>query len=127
MGIGVRKDESVAMQWFASAARMGIVPAQVDYAIRLYNGTGVVKDEAAATAWFERAAEAGDPIAQNRLARILAVGAGAPPDPVEAAKWHFLAMAAGKQDEWLDTFVTGLSDSQRVAAAEAARLWPGIN
>ena len=112
------------MQWFASAARMGIVPAQVDYAIRLFNGTGVTKDEEAAAAWFERAAEAGDPIAQNRLARILAIGAGPPPDPVAAAKWHFLAQSAGKEDEWLDTFVSGLSEAQRQAATDAALRWP---
>ena len=100
------QDESVAVQWFASAARLGIVPAQVDYAIRLFNGNGVAKDEEAAAAWFERAAEAGDAIAQNRLARILAIGAGAPPDPVAAAKWHYLSAERQQQeDEWLDTFV----------------------
>lgn len=125
VGIGVRKDESLAVQWFASAARMGIVPAQVDYAIRLFNGIGVARDEAAAAAWFERAAEAGDPIAQNRLARILAIGAGTQADPVAAAKWHYLAVTQGKQDDWLETFVGGLSDTQRLAAADAAQRWPG--
>jgi TPR repeat protein len=105
---------------------MGIVPAQVDYAIRLFNGGGVAKDEAAAAGWFERAAEAGDPIAQNRLARILAIGAGVPADPVAAAKWHYLARSAGKEDEWLDTFVSGLSEDQRLAAASAAQFWPSM-
>ena len=40
-GIGVRQDDSLAAQWYASAARLGLVPAQIDYAIRLFNGTGI--------------------------------------------------------------------------------------
>ena len=56
---------------------------------------------------------------------ILAIGVGLPPDPVSAAKWHYLAQGAGKEDDWLDTFVAGLSNEQRVAAAEAAQRWPG--
>ena len=56
-------------------------------------------------------AEAGDPIAQNRLARILAIGAGATARPGgRRRKWHYLAQGAGKEDEWLDTFVSGLSE-----------------
>ena len=90
-GRGVAQDETAATRWYAEAAALGHIPAQVEYAIRLFNGIGIAKDEAAAARWFERAAEAGNPIAQNRLARILAAGAGLPADPVAAAKWHYLA------------------------------------
>ena len=114
----------IAAKWLASAAKLGVVAAQVEYAIRLFNGKGVDKDEAAAARWFERAANAGDPIAQNRLARILAVGAGQPADPVDAAKWHFLAEQAGKTDPWLDNFVDGLTSEQRQSAVAAAQRWP---
>ncbi|MCP4305472.1 MAG: sel1 repeat family protein, partial [bacterium] len=75
--------------------------------------------------WLERAANAGDPIAQNRLARMLAIGAGKPASPIDAAKWHFLASTAGKNDDWLDTFVNGLTNGQKQAAVAAAQRWPG--
>jgi TPR repeat protein len=96
------------------------VPGQVEYAIRVFNGTGVAADERAAAGWFRRAAEAGNPVAANRLARILMAGRGLPADPVEAARWHLFAASAGATDATLDDFVAGLSEDQR----QAARLSP---
>jgi glycosyltransferase involved in cell wall biosynthesis len=74
--------------------------------------------------WFERAANTGDPIAQNRLARVLAIGAGVAADPVAAAKWHILSKQAGREDDWLDSFVAELTEEQRRQAVAAAQRWP---
>jgi len=120
----VPRDDSASARLFGSAARLGNESAQIEYAIRLFNGKGVNKDEAAAALWFQRAATAGNPIAQDRLARILAVGAGRPPDPVAAAKWHFLAKRSGLADDWLDSFVATLTEDQRQTAIAAAERWP---
>ena len=54
------------------------VPAEVEYAIMLFNGVGVPKDETAAAKIFLKAAAQDNPVAQNRVARILAVGRGLP-------------------------------------------------
>ena len=105
-----RTDEAIAARWFGEAADAGNVSAEIEYAIRLFNGKGVPQDEAAAARWFQRAAQAGNPIAQNRLARILATGLGMPADGVAAAKWHYLARSAGKTDPWLDNFIDNLSE-----------------
>ena len=124
-GLGVKEDAAAAAHWFAAAAALGNVPARGR--IRhppVQRHRRRPRIEAGAVRWFERAAEAGNPVAQNRLARILAVGAGVPADPVAAAKWHYLAKAHGKTDEWLDSFVDGLTDEQRQTAAAAAQRWP---
>jgi TPR repeat protein len=123
-GKGVARDEAAANRWFISAAKAGQIDAEVEYAIRLFNGTGMQKDEAAAAVWFERAADLGNPVAQNRLARILSAGRGMPADPVAAAKWHLLARAAGRHDDFLDSFVNGLTEQQRAEATSAAQRWP---
>jgi hypothetical protein len=120
----VPTDPAAAARLYAAAANLGHIPAQVEYAIRLFNGTGIAKDEGAASRWFERAAQAGNPIAQDRLARILAVGAGRPADPVAAAKWYYLASSAGKPDDMLDKFVRGLTPEQQQLATAAAPRWP---
>ena len=73
-----RRTSSAPPSSFADAARLGHVAAEVEYAIRLFNGVGTEKDEAQAATWFRRAADLGNPIAQNRLARILATGTRRP-------------------------------------------------
>jgi len=107
--------------------RLGHIPAQVEYAIRLFNGVGIVANETAAAAWFQRAADVGNPIAQNRLARLLATGRGIKEDHVAAAKWHLLAKRAGKDDDFLDQMVAGLTDEERQTALASAQRWPAAD
>jgi TPR repeat protein len=123
-GRGVDKDPVTATKWFATAARAGHILSEVEYAIRLFNGVGVQPSETAAAAWFQRAADVGNPIAQDRLARLLATGRGIKQDPVAAAKYYILAKNAGRTDDFLDQFFSGLTDDQRQAALTAAQRWP---
>lgn len=122
-GDGVFLDDDIATLWIGKAARAGHVDAEVEYAIRLFNGIGTPKDEAAAAVWLRKAAEAGSPIAQNRYARQLAIGAGVPQDRIAAAKWHLIAAKPGAKDEWLDDFISRLTDEDRRKAEAEASDW----
>ncbi len=92
------KSDEQAARWMAQAANAGHLPAEIEYAIMLFNGTGVAADEAAAAQLFLRAAGKGNPIAQNRIARLYQSGRGIPPDSIEAAAWHLAARAKGLDD-----------------------------
>ncbi len=70
-GRGVPVDRIRMANWLARAADNGNLPAQVEYAIALFNGDGTARSEEEAARWFERAAWRGNPIYQNRMARIL--------------------------------------------------------
>jgi TPR repeat protein len=72
---------------------------------------------------FRKSAQKGNPVAQNRLARILATGRGLPADPVAATKWHTIAKAGGASDVWLEEFMQRITDAERTAGENAARLW----
>ena len=43
-GRGVPEDQAAATKWFAEAARLGHIPAEVEYAIRLFNGVGIAAE-----------------------------------------------------------------------------------
>src|SRR5205814_1521760 len=122
-GRGVTKDLAMCARLLGAAARAGILDAEVEYAIALFNGTGIAKEETAAAALFRKAALRGSPVAQNRLARLLAAGRGVAPDPVAATKWHIVARTAGVGDFWLDEFVHKLEAAPREAGEAAAKRW----
>jgi TPR repeat protein len=102
------------------AASAGHLPAEIEYAIMLFNGTGVASDEAAAAQLFLRAAGKGNPIAQNRIARLYQSGRGIPPDSIEAAAWHLAARAKGLDDPALEQLFDRLKPEQQARAARLA-------
>ncbi|MEZ5786562.1 MAG: hypothetical protein R3D62_08870 [Xanthobacteraceae bacterium] len=61
-----------------ASPRAGVVDAQVEYAIALFNGAGVAKDEAQAAKLLREAAMR-QPVTGSRLARLLAAGQGVSP------------------------------------------------
>ena len=107
----------------ASAARLGHITAQVEFAIMQFNGVGVPKDEAAAAAMFRKAALGGNAIAQNRYARLLAVGRGVSQDKTQAAAWHLLAKHRGLGDPMLDEVLEKLPAADRKKAEAQAARW----
>lgn len=119
-GSGMEK----AIKLLKRAADLGHDTAQLEYAIKQFNGKGVPKDEVAAVKLLKSSAEKGNPVAQNRLARVYANGAkGLAENPIEAAKWHLLARDAGASDFWLDAYITRLTPDQRAQAEKAAERW----
>ncbi|HTJ02599.1 MAG TPA: tetratricopeptide repeat protein, partial [Methylovirgula sp.] len=124
-GKGVPQSDLVAARWMGRAAHDNNVPAEVEYAIMLFNGQGVTKDETAAASLFLKAAAANNPIAQNRIARLLVVGRGIKQDVVEAMKWHVLARASGEKDTWLDDVLKKLTPVQKKAVEEAVHDYVG--
>jgi len=114
-------DPEGAAHYMALAARDLYEPAEIEYAIMLFNGEGVTKDEAAAARLFARAASRGNPVAQNRLARLYVVGRGVKSDLAEAAAWNMLAQHAGRDDPWLDKETENLTSEEREKAMGLVR------
>lgn len=119
-GRGLPQSDEAAAGWMKKAAAAGNVPAEVEYAIMLFNGTGVAKDEEAAAKLFLRAAHQGNPIAQNRLAKLYQFGLGIAPDRIEAAAWHLAARSQGLGDPALDELFDRLNPEQKGRAARMA-------
>ncbi len=94
-GTGVRKDLSLALQWFLRAGRAGSVDAQIAVGTAYYLGRGVPRDPRRAAAWYGRAATAGDVGAQYLVASMYASGDGVERDDRVAAYWYRAAAANG--------------------------------
>jgi TPR repeat protein len=88
-------DPAEAAPWIESAARYGLVEAQMRLGQMRLDGVGVAKDEAAALDWFTRAARQGEPKSMNMVGRCFENGWGAPVDLVAAAAWYRRSAEAG--------------------------------
>lgn len=115
-----RQNLARAAQLMAAAAQINYEPAEIGYAIMLFNGQGVEVDQITAADIFARAAWRGNAIAQNRLARIFATGKGRTRDPVEASAWHIAAAAQGLSDNELDKILSQLTQEERAASVKLA-------
>ena len=88
-------DPEKAAPWIESAARYGLVEAQMRLGQMRLDGTGAPRDEAAALGWFRRAADKGSPEAMNMVGRCYENGWGAAEDLVAAAHWYRRSGEAG--------------------------------
>ena len=91
-------DPLAAGPWIETAARHGVVQAQLVLAQMRLDGVGVAQDHALALQWFRHAARAGEPAAINMVGRCLENGWGEPQALAEAARWYLAAAEAG--DDW---------------------------
>src|SRR5215470_14970094 len=66
-GLGVVRDDQVAVAWFRRAADAGDPIAQQNLGLMYYEGRGTTGELAEAARWYARAAEAGLATAQNML------------------------------------------------------------
>ena len=120
VGEGVILSQQIANRWLRSAAVGGLVIAQIEYGIRLFQGIGGGANEDEAAKWFRRSALTGNPVGQVRYGQLLAVGAGVAQDSIAAGKNYLLARAAGLEDPWLADFFDTLTEEEQQAALEAA-------
>ena len=119
-GNGVPRTRRRAARWFAEAANAGHVPAEVEYAIRLFNGIGSRQGRGRPP----RSGSSAPPTSATPSPRtgspgFWPTGAGMPADPVAAAKWHFLAGAPARPTP-SSTTSSPASARQRKSAVAAA-------
>lgn len=116
-------DQAKAAPWVETAARFGVVEAQVRYGRMLLGGDGVAQDAKAAFDWFQRAAGKGSAEAMNMVGRCLENGWGAPVDLAAAADGYARSARAGY--DWGEyNWANMLFDGRGVAQDQAeAVLW----
>lgn len=116
-------DPEKAAPWIESAARYGLVEAQMRLGQMRLDGTGAPRDEAAALGWFRRAADKGSPEAMNMVGRCYENGWGAAEDLVAAAHWYRRSGEAGH--DWGEyNYANMLFDGRGVARDPAgACVW----
>ena len=88
-------DPARAAAYVDTAARFGVVEAQIRYGRMLLEGQGVARDEGAALQWLHRAARCGSAEAMNMVGRCFENGWGTPQDLAEAARWYRASGEAG--------------------------------
>jgi len=94
-GLGVPRDDDLAVEWYRKAANQGYRAAQNNLGEMYLQGRGVERDYATAKYWFTEAASRGDSDAQKNLGLIYYEGWGTPQDPGEAMKWFERAAKHG--------------------------------
>ncbi|BCJ90066.1 hypothetical protein IZ6_08010 [Terrihabitans soli] len=84
----VEKSPQIGARLVESAAKYGLLSAQLTFARMLLHGHGVPVDQASACRWFAVAAETGDPEAINMLGRCHEFGWGVPVNRHNAASYY---------------------------------------
>ena len=90
-GLGVVRNELLAMKWMVSAANQGFAMAQHGLGFMYMDGDCVAKNGEKAVFWFKKAAEQGMAGSQTTLAMMYETGNGVEQDAEEAKKWYRLA------------------------------------
>ncbi len=90
-GLGVVKNELLAMKWMVAAANQDFPLAQHGLGFMYMEGDCVAKNSVKAISWFKKAAEQGLAGSQTTLAMMYETGNGVEKDIEEAKKWYRLA------------------------------------
>ncbi len=94
-GIGVQQDYAKAIQWYTTAGKQDVAPAQLNLAFMYIRGEGVQPNAKEARFWLEKAAKLGD----NRASYTLAMLDEKEKKLVDAYKWYDLAARDGMLSE----------------------------
>jgi len=94
-GVGVERDDKLALKWFKRAAAKNDPGGQVGLGTLYAAGRGVKRNETKAKRYFHLAARKDDPEGQFRLGLLLRDTPGPDADPVQALVWLGLAADAG--------------------------------
>ena len=90
-GLGVVRNEVLAMKGMIAAANQGFPWAQHGLGFMYMEGDCVPKNGQKAVEWFTRAAEQGMTGSQTTLAMMYEMGNSVEKDPEEARKWYRMA------------------------------------
>ncbi|NRS87714.1 TPR repeat protein [Flavobacterium sp. 7E] len=94
-GLGVTKNENLALEWFEKAAQSGYAKAYFNLATLYKEGVIVSKDETKAVIYFEKAAKAGDIGSWSKWGEMVKNGQGITRDYTLAMEIFKLGAAAG--------------------------------
>ncbi len=94
-GLGVKKCEKRAVEWYQLAADQGDVVAQTTFGVCCKKGSGVEMNDGEALKWYRLAAEQGYAAAQDNIGNWYYVGYGVERCYGEAVKWYRLAAEQG--------------------------------
>lgn len=124
-GLGVEKDEKLAVRWYRKAAERGFAPAQYSLGQAYEEIIGVWRDEVVAADWYSKSAEQGYGKAQFSLGLMYARGLGVKKDLVQAYKWFHLAALSGEPyaDRNRDNAEKQMTANQIQQAVELAQRW----
>ena len=86
-GLGVEKNDQLAISWYRKAAQGGHVKAQNSLGIMYRFGMGVEKNLDEAVHWLSAAAEQGDGKGQENLGLMYLDGEGVEQSDTQAVKW----------------------------------------
>ncbi len=95
IGMGVEKDDELAVLWWRKAAEQGEATAQSLLGLKYQEGRGVARDYEKAVFWWRKAAEQGMPQAQRSLADSYMEGLGVEKDMTQATFWWRKAALQG--------------------------------
>ena len=90
-GLGVVRNELLAVKWMIAAANQGFPLAQHGLGFMYMEGDCVVKNGNKAVEWFRKAADQGMAGSQTTLAMMYETGNGVARDVDEARKWYRMA------------------------------------
>lgn len=129
-GLGVPRDDAVAVKWYGRAAGIGHIDAINNLGGMYEMGHGVPQNYAAAAEKYALAAKYGLSDAQYNLAALYESGNGVPNDALQAYIWYSLSAAQGDQDAAAgrDRMATRLDPTLRGQADTFVTAWkPGQN
>ena len=87
-GLGVVRNEPMAVKWMTEAATAGLALAQHGLGFMYMEGDCIEQDGPLAVRWFTLSAEQGLVGSQTTLAMIYEQGIGIPQDPEKAREWY---------------------------------------
>jgi TPR repeat protein len=97
-GLGVEKNDRLALMWFTRAGQQGLADAQYNAGVMFYLGKGVYPSFISAVKWWQLAAEKDHANAENNLAVMYAYGNGVKKDPAKAIELWTAAAEQGHPD-----------------------------
>jgi localization factor PodJL len=120
-GLGVAKDPTEAVHWYAEAAQQGNGRAMYNLGVAYANGAGIDRNLNEAIRWFQSAGELGLTDAQFNLAVMYERGMGVAASLAEAYKWYAIAQAAGDMESnaRVDALATQMPAAQKASADQA--------
>ena len=94
-GLGIAKDQPLAVELFRKAADAGYAPASMRLGFAYLTGSGAEQDTPEARSWLEQAAADGSTTAMRQLGLSYRAPLADPPDPGTARQWYERAWEAG--------------------------------
>lgn len=96
-GIGVPRDQTLALKWYKLAAEAGLINAMHNSAVILLNSKEK-RNISEALRWFKQAANLGLKDSQYNLGLIYAKGLSVKQDFIQSYKWLYLAVLQGDKE-----------------------------